>query len=453
MKTRLSGASKKGILIMNDKGLAISTTTKMMRFLIPARLLKLVRLLLTLGAFTGAVTECAAVNTPWVVLKCKFSDQSQQEPAFDPFFIVGTAYGMAAYWSEVSYDQISLNGSAVYPGNGGWYTLPLTLAQAQAFSPTTRRKQIIDACIAAAPANVNVPGFYSVIAIVNAVIDSGNDGGRVLLDPKAWNVSFAAHEMGHKYIGANHSFDDTQTVYCPGYQPGEYGDGWDIMSAMTFGGSNPTFAGTYGPSGPGLNAPNLDKLGWMAANRILTWDYTSQNVTIAALNHPEAGGYFMVKLPFDSANPNHYYTVEFRRKTDWDQGIPRDTALIHEIRADGISVGLSYLIRANGGPERLQDQTFRDTINNVAITVINMDALASTATVNIGRNEVWVDFNDPGPFESGTFDLPYDTLAEGLNYVAYNGTLKIKASSANETATISNKMRIEAYGGPVTIGR
>jgi len=458
MKSQLSAASKYRIPV-SDKGLAICRACKIIGSLLPDYPLTLAPLLLALGVVMGTVLGTAITAhagprgaTPWAVIKCKFSDQLR-DPTFDPEFITG-AYGMAAYWSGVSYGLISLDGSAVYPENGGWYTLPFTLAQAQAFNPLTRRKQIIDACIAAAPANINVTDFHSVIAIVNAVIDSGSDGGRVLLDPDAWNVTFAGHEMGHNYIGVNHSFDDTQTVYCPGYKPGEYGDGWDIMSAMTFGGSNPTVTGLFGASGPGLNAPNLDRLGWLVANRVSTWDYTSETLTLAALNRPLATGYLMAKVPIDAANPNHYYTVEFRRKIDWDEGIPRDTALIHEIRADGISVGLSYLIRANGGPERLQDQTFRDINNNVAITVLGMDAPSSTATINIGRNEVWVDFNDPGLFdEFGTFDMPYNTLATGLNYVAYNGTLKIKAGSANETATINRKMTIEAYGGPVTIGR
>jgi hypothetical protein len=221
------------------------------------------------------------------------------------------------------------------------------------------------------------------------------------------------------------------------------------MSAMNFGGSNPMFEGLFGRSGPGLNAPNLDKLGWLAANRVLTWDGTSKTVTLAALNRPLAGGYLMAKVPIDAANPNRYYTVEFRRKIDWDQGIPQDTVLIHEVRADG----LFYLIRANGGAERLPDQTFRDENNNVAITVLSLDAISSTATFNIGRNEVWVDFSYQGATELGTFLSPFNTLAEGLNTVAYNGTLRIKAGSRNETATISRKMSIEAYGGPVTIGQ
>lgn len=438
---------------IRDNGWAICPTHKIMGFLLPAHPLTVVRLLLSIGVAMGTIL-CPALTahagprggTPWAVIKCKFSDQND-EPAFDPLFITG-AYGMAAYWSGVSYGQISLDGSAVYPRDGGWYTLPYTLAEGKQMT----RSQRINACIAAVN-DETLSGFYSVIAILNVPIDSGSDGTRVLLDPLAWNLSFAAHEMGHVYLNnpafEDHSFDDSGTVYCDGYKPGEYGDGWDIMSAMRFGVESPTFQGLFGSSGPGLHAHNLDKLGWLSATRILTWDHTSETLTLAALNRPLASGYLMAKVPIDAANPNHYYTVEFRRKIDWDQGIPRDTVLIHEVRPNGIC----YLIRANGGPERLQDQTFRDVNNNVAITVLHIDPLSSTATINIGRNEVWVDFNYQGPFEFGTFDLPYDTLAEGLNTVAYNGTLKIKAGSANETATISRKMSIEAYDGPVTIGR
>lgn len=441
METRLSGVSKRRIPSISNKGSAISPTRKMMAFV---SLLTVARILLTFGALTGVVTNTMAGPTPWAVIKCKFSDQPQ-EPDFNPAFITGTD-GMAGYWSEVSYGQISLNGSAIYPTNGGWYTLPFTLAQGQAMN----RKQRIDACITVAAPDLVSSGYYSVIAILNAQVDSGGQGGRVLLDPLAWFPSFAAHEMGHGY-GLDHTFDDTGTVYDPNSdsRPGSYGDGWDIMSAMVFGNSDPTFTNRFGTSGPGLNALNLEKKGWLEAQRVSTWDHTSQTVTLAALNLPGANGHLMAKVPFDPANPGRYYTVEFRRKMGWDAGIPRDAVLIHEVRADG----LFYLIRANGGAERLPDQTFRDAANNVAITVLNINSTLSTATVNVGKNEVWVDFNYAGATELGTFGFPYNTLAEGLNTVAYNGTLKLKAGSRNETATISRKMSLEAYGGPVTIGQ
>lgn len=406
----------------------------------PSRWLLLGAVVLVVLVITSTMASAGPQGaTPWAVIKCKFSDQPQ-EPAFDPSFVTGTN-GMAGYWQDVSYGQINLNGTTVY----GWYTLPYTSAQ------LTNRSQRINACIDAAQTHgVNISQYYSVIAIINQQVDSGSIGGHVLLDPAAWHVTFAGHEMGHCY-NLDHSFDDTGVVYDSGSdsRPGAYGDGWDIMSAENFGRSNPTFVGPYGNSGPGLNAPNLEKLGWLTANRVWTWNRnTSQTVSLAALNHPEAGGYFMAKVPYDANNPNHYYTVEFRRKTGWDAGIPQDTVLIHEVRPDG----LSYLVRTNGGAQRLPNQTFHDVQNNVAITVLSIDSASSTAVVNIGKDDVWVDFAWQGS-ENGSFSLPFNTLAEGINAVRNGGTTHIKAGSRNEPITINKPVTLQAYGGSATIGQ
>lgn len=401
------------------------------------------RLLLVLAGFFATVAHTQAGAQPWAVIKCKFSDQPN-EPFFDPAFITSAA-GMAGYWQAVSYGQAPIDGSAVFPANGGWFTLPITLAQGQALT----RQQRIEACMAAAT-GVDLSQFFSVIAIVNVPVDSGSVNRKVLLDPNAWNVSFAAHEMGHCY-GLDHSFDDTGRVYDPKSdgRPGAYGDGWDIMSAMNFGNSSPTFSGTYGPSGPGLTTLNLEKLGWLAADRIHIWNQAAQDIALAAVNQPQPSGALMAKVPFDDANPDHYYAVEYRRKTGWDAGLPGDSVVIHERRTDG----LFYLIRANGGAQRLSGQTFLDANNNLVISVLNLNPNTSTAVVNIGRNEEWVDFNYQGDTERGTFDQPHNTLVEGLNTVGHGGTLKIKTGARNETALISKKLVIEAYGGPVTIGR
>lgn len=123
--------------------------------------------------------------------------------------------------------------------------------------------------------------------------------------------------------------------------------------------------------------------------------------------------------------------------------------LIHEVRPDGFS----YLIRDRGGPERLPGETFHDAANNIAISVLAIDPVSSTAVINIGRGEVWVDFNFLSLIELGTFNNPYNTLAEGVNTVAEDGTIRIKAGSGNEAAIINRKVKIEAFGGPVTIGR
>ncbi len=407
--------------------------------------------LVTLATFCAG-HDCLAVTgiTKWAVIKCKFSDRTATPP-INPAVLSGSD-GLAGYWSGVSYGQISLAGSAVYPTNGGWYTLPITFAQAQAMT----RDQVINACVSAAGSDLTVSDFYSVIAIVNVSFEYGSDGQRLLLNPVKWYVSIAAHEMGHVYLpgdaDTDHSWDDTTTVYCPGYPPGLYGNSWDIMSAENYGGLNTTFTNTYGPAGPGLNAHNVDKLGWLPAARVATWNGSSQNFVLAALNRPAVGGYLVAKVPFDGSDPNHYYTVEFRRKTDWDQGIPQDTVLIHEVRSDTRSI----LIRANGGAERLAGQRFVDATNNVAISVLNIDSVGQTATVNIGRNDVWVDFTYAGlPFfpETGSFVFPDNTVAEGVSRVASGGTIHFKPGSSSERPTITKQMSLEAYNGPVTIGQ
>src|SRR6185369_14812388 len=68
--------------------------------------------------------------------------------------------------------------------------------------------------------------------------------------------------------------------------------------------------------------------------------------------------------------------------------------------------------------------------------------------------ETWVDFNYPSPLpESGTFDFPFNTFAEGLNHVPPGGTHRIKTGTSPETATTAKPMVLRGYNGPATIGR
>jgi Cellulase (glycosyl hydrolase family 5) len=66
---------------------------------------------------------------------------------------------------------------------------------------------------------------------------------------------------------------------------------------------------------------------------------------------------------------------------------------------------------------------------------------------------VWVDFSVVGP-GAGTFGNPYNTLALGVANVPANGTVAIKGpSSTLATPTITKPLRIDAWGGQVSIGR
>jgi hypothetical protein len=65
---------------------------------------------------------------------------------------------------------------------------------------------------------------------------------------------------------------------------------------------------------------------------------------------------------------------------------------------------------------------------------------------------IFVDFAYSGP-EDGSQSNPYNTLAEGLAFVADAGTVTIASGSSPATPTINQAVTIEASGGPATIGQ
>jgi hypothetical protein len=95
---------------------------------------------------------------------------------------------------------------------------------------------------------------------------------------------------------------------------------------------------------------------------------------------------------------------------------------------------------------------YDDTLAGVRISVRSLAQGAGSLTVEWGEADSWVDFNFLG-LEYGTFDNPFNTLAEGVTAVYPSGILHLKTGHSPVTPSLSKPMRIEAYGGPVTLGR
>jgi hypothetical protein len=68
-----------------------------------------------------------------------------------------------------------------------------------------------------------------------------------------------------------------------------------------------------------------------------------------------------------------------------------------------------------------------------------------------GTTLIWVDFAHVGT-EEGSFNLPFNTIAEGDSALQAGGTLVIKAGSTPETKTFDKTMNVISYGGTVTVG-
>ena len=272
-----------------------------------------------------------ANNTAWSILLCKFKDvpAEPQSPSFFANFLTDAGLGMggvADYFKDQSNGLISLAGSQVE----GWYTEPYTLAQDKTVDRGTRIQHCVDT---AASAGYTVPAGNRVLVILNAQVDSGEVGGlggSVVLDPFAWNVGFAAHEMGHSY-GLNHSFSNDTTA-SHGGAPGEYDDPWDEMSAMNIYAFQTAHFGT---SAVGYVGYQRYKLGWLPISRVFTMGSDgvgSRTITLAPVDVQSAPGTLLVRILFDPGDLSHYYTVEYERKTGWDASIPGDIVLIHEVQ-------------------------------------------------------------------------------------------------------------------------
>jgi hypothetical protein len=79
-------------------------------------------------------------------------------------------------------------------------------------------------------------------------------------------------------------------------------------------------------------------------------------------------------------------------------------------------------------------------------------ASSTRITVEWGQSDTWVDFAYVGA-EAGTFDQPYNTVAEAVSAVSPTGPVHVKAGHSPETIRITKALRLEAYGGSATIGR
>jgi hypothetical protein len=234
---------------------------------------------------------------------------------------------------------------------------------------------------AAAANGVNLAGFRAVLIAQNFGVDHGAAGNGVLIvhqNATLCEFGFISHEMGHAF-GLPHSFAANPDM--------EYGDGWDVMSFATTTFQFPIeFRGTQGAATVGLNARNLKALNAVPAGR--TWvpataDFSAQ-ITLDPLNQLPIGnhGNLIVEIPASATRPargnGSLYTVEFRRRTGWDQSIPENAVLVHEVRSNN----LSYL-HPSAGSRLTNGQQFVTPDPKVFIRVVGVDATLGTATLRV----------------------------------------------------------------------
>jgi hypothetical protein len=307
--------------------------------------------LITVAANSSTEARPLRGSIKWAILLCTYTDAPPTPAGKDVNFFRqmvidrGTG-GLADYWDAISQSGLNLNGSVVK----GWYRVPMTVAQAQAKSggPNPKRGELVTDCIDAARTSsvdpFTVPAGMNVAVIHFPDVDFYGGGGRAFVKVDV-DVGGLGHEMGHG-IGYEHSFSDDPTYRNISWAAiGEYDDPWDVMS---YGNVFAAPTARFGNRGPGVNAYHMDRMGWLARERIKTFgadDTRTQTVTLSALPNAGAPGFYLVRVPLDPGDPFHYLTVEYRRKLGMDAGIPDDIVLIHEIKPLSPGSYRSFLMR------------------------------------------------------------------------------------------------------------
>jgi hypothetical protein len=181
---------------------------------------------------------------------------------------------------------------------------------------------------------------------------------------------------------------------------------------------------------------------------------------------------------------NEYYLIENRQRTGRDSAMPDDGLAIWHIDTNGnnsnqqmtpASHYLVTLVQADGQWDLENNRNGGDATD--LWTSPQYTACTPLTTPNTGwwngdlsglfiedisvsgstmwftfRPGVWVDCNYGGS-EVGTFNQPWNTLAEGVAHVGAGGTAVIKTGSSPETLTITKKSILQSYGGTATIGQ
>ena len=280
----------------------------------------------------------------WVTILCRFADS---RPAPYPVsHYEELMESVEPYWREVSYGNIpDLAGSVVV----GWYDLPHPrpyyiydedgdgdidgddfLRSNYHPNAGVGQRKLAEDCTAAAEADVFFPDFWGINVIVNQQlpglpgypIDKWDrteftlDGRRQLYGGTILavtaNPGLIEHEMGHQY-GMPHSF---------GPYGQTYDSLWDIMSGS--GG----FA--FDEHGAHPIAYFKDLVGWIPAHRkYVAPPNSTHTLMLERLALPGPEGYLMAEIPIGDSG--RFYTVEARRFAGYDEVIPGEAVVIHEV--------------------------------------------------------------------------------------------------------------------------
>ncbi len=302
----------------------------------------------------------ATKKQPWAVLVCRASDDST-DPAqvlvrdlwgltnpdpndpqtvldlFKMFFTDqgNNTFNAVRYFNEMSHGTIDLNDSQVFVVNVNLTKAQLSPPNQPLNGPAYEAMVTQAAQDAAINAGVPLQNFWGIVITSHSTLwmaqGGGIPGGAQKPNLIGWagmdyrwvknnGIQSWGQEMGHGF-GLDHSRADGSLA--------DYMDRLDVMSTWNAdSGPDPN----YGSRGPGINAWNMRGRGWLDETRVWHCPNGSFNHTLQLrpLHRKDLPGFLAAELP--PLNDTHgfpRYLVEYRKKENWDNGIPSSCISVH----------------------------------------------------------------------------------------------------------------------------
>jgi hypothetical protein len=356
----------------------------------------------------------------WAILVCRFRDDADPAnvlvkslPGIDPIALTDTGtvldlfkmffmkqgnatFNAVRFFNEMSHGSVNLNDSEVFVVNLIW-----TKAESDGYGinpgGAVYQSMITQAAqTAAQQQGVQLQNFYGIVITSHYFLAMGQGGpipgGAIVAGPVGWTgmdyryvrnngTQLFGHEMGHGF-GLDHSRVDGDEI-------NDYKDPWDIMSARNaYAGPDPD----YHMRGPGMNAWNMRCRGWLDENRV--WHCPNgefmQTLQLRPLHRKDLPGFLAAELPpMNDTDGYPRYLVEYRKKENWDNGIPRSCILVHRFEGP-IGQFLhahSYVMKGSSGQlDLVAGDTFAPyaPFGGPQLVVLSIDDATSTANVILG---------------------------------------------------------------------
>jgi M6 family metalloprotease-like protein len=358
-----------------------------------------------------------AGDQPWLIALCRFPDipEIPHPPSWYVPLFSGEYPGLNHYWQQLSYGAINLTGTGFV---SQWFTLPHPQAY---YVPNGQANLTLLAqeCSAVMDASVYFPQYVGINFMFNWELDCCAWGGGVTLTRDGQTKSyrstwmpytthshdFLAHEMGHGF-GFPHS-SGPAAVERGG--SGTYSSQWDMMSAGA--GTCLVYDLDYGCLATGTIAYHLDLDGWLPINRrVFVWPGEMKTVTLAQLRLPQsATNALMIKVPINGSL-EHFYTIEARIFSGYDQNVPGSSAIIHHVDTARNDGNLALVVDAADGNDDVNDagamwlpgETYTDSIANISVQILSSTASSFTVRVTNNSSQTFPPEAPGQPFVSGT---------------------------------------------------